>query len=285
MSLPGSLLDQITDLRPGDVAVLGLPYDAGSSFLRGASAAPAAIRAALLCDSTNLATESGRDLGSERGWRLVGDLDLSDEATAHGAIEASVAELLRRNLRTVCLGGDHSVSWPVLRAQASIHPRLNVLQIDAHPDLYDNLGGDRTSHASPFARVMEEGLASRLVQVGVRTMNPVQRAQAERFSVQVIDMRSFAARGLDALPPFEGPLYLSIDLDALDPAFAPGVSHHEPGGLSTRELLDIVQRVEGRLIGADIVELNPTRDLHGMTARVGAKLLKEILDRLLRDRA
>ena len=278
-----SLIEKIAGLRAGDVAVVGLPYDAGSSFRRGADAAPAAILEALHCPSAHLAAESGHDLAADPRWRSIGDLDLGDESTAHDVIEAGVRRLLEQDLRTVCLGGDHSVSAPILRAHAPRYPRLTLLQIDSHPDLYDVYEGDRASHACPFARVMEEGLVARLVQVGVRTLNPIQRAQAERFGVEVIDMRAFHHRGFDALPAFDGPLYMTIDLDALDPAFAPGVSHREPGGLSTRELIDIVQRAEGQLIGADIVELNPSRDVHDLTARVGAKVLKEVLDRLLAD--
>jgi arginase len=160
------------------------------------------------------------------------------------------------------------------------HPQLTVLHVDAHPDLYDAFDGDRHSHACPFARVMEEGLADRLVQVGVRTMNGHQRAQAERFGVEVIDMPAWAA---GRRPALDGPVYLSLDVDALDPAFAPGVSHREPGGLTTREALGLVQGAGGRLVGADLVELNPARDLADLTATACAKLVKEIVARLVRD--
>jgi arginase family enzyme len=130
----------------------------------------------------------------------------------------------------------------------------------------------------PFARIMEEGLATRLVQVGIRTMNPHQRAQAERFGADVIDMRHWRP-GLR--PDLDGPVYLSLDLDALDPAFAPGVSHHEPGGLSARDVLRLIQDAPGTLVGADIVEYNPARDLNGVTAMLVAKCLEELLARLL----
>jgi arginase family enzyme len=152
------------------------------------------------------------------------------------------------------------------------------LHLDAHPDLYDELEGNRYSHACPFARIMEEDLVVRLVQVGIRTMNPHQRAQAERFGVEVIEMRDW--------PPgpvfdFDGPVYLSLDLDVLDPAFAPGTSHHEPGGLSTREVLGLVQNLRAPIVGADIVELNPVRDPVGITAMAAAKLMKEVLALML----
>ena len=149
---------------------------------------------------------------------------------------------------------------------------------DAHPDLYDEFEGNRFSHASPFARVMEEGLAARLVQVGIRTMSGPQRLQVERFGVEVVEMRHFRpglALGL------EGPVYVTVDLDAFDPAFAPGVSHHEPGGLATRDVVDIILGLEAPVVGADVVEYNPTRDVVGVTAMLAAKLAKELAGRML----
>ena len=125
---------------------------------------------------------------------------------------------------------------------------------------------------------MEAGLASRLAQIGIRTLNAQQKEQAERFGVEIFEMREWS---LDKLPVFTGPLYISLDMDALDPAFAPGVSHHEPGGFSTRELLTIIQQLEGNIVGADIVEYNPVRDVVGVTAMTAVKLLKELLAKML----
>jgi arginase family enzyme len=158
------------------------------------------------------------------------------------------------------------------------HPSLTVLHIDAHPDLYTEFEGDRFSHACPFARIMEEGLAVRLVQVGIRTMTGHQRDQSERFGVEVIDMRAWE-RG--ARPAVNGPVYLTVDLDGIDPAYAPGVSHREPGGISVRDVINMVQQLRGSLVGADVVEYNPRQDLGGVTAFVAAKLVKEIADRML----
>jgi arginase len=180
--------------------------------------------------------------------------------------------------KPIALGGDHSVTYPILRAVSRYHPDLTILHIDAHPDLYDEFEGDRFSHACPFARTMEEGLARRLVQVGIRAMNRHQRSQAERFGVEVIDMRAWQA---GVRPVVEGSVYLSVDLDGLDPAFAPGVSHHEPGGLSVREVLSLVQDIRGTLVGADVVEYNPRRDVGGVTATVAAKIVKEVAGRML----
>ncbi|MCH9648316.1 MAG: agmatinase [Deltaproteobacteria bacterium] len=273
-----SLASLAQNLRAGSVGILGVPFDANSSFRRGAAAGPTSLRQALHSSSANLCAENGLDLASEASWVDLGDLELAHAEEALAAIETGAAKVLATDARLISLGGDHSIAYPLLRAHAQLYPKLNLLQIDAHPDLYEELDGNRFSHACPFARILEEGLVQRLVQVGIRTMNPHQQKQAERFGVEVIDMRSWRP---DIQLHFDGPVYLSVDLDALDPAFAPGVSHHEPGGLSTRDLLGIVQGFEGKLVGADIVELNPERDWMGMTAMAAAKILKEVLARLL----
>lgn len=209
----------------------------------------------------------------------AGDLVLGEGATAaRAAIEQGVGALLARGGRPVLLGGDHSVTYPVLRALRPGQRRLTILHIDAHADLYDQFEGDRFSHACPFARIMEEGLCDRLVQVGIRTLSDHQRAQAERYGVEIIDMRAWAA---GTRPVLTGPVYLSLDLDGLDPAFAPGVSHLEPGGLTTREVLGLIQGLPAPFVGADVVELNPARDPSGVTAMVAAKIVKEIASRML----
>lgn len=257
--------------------LLGLPYDAASSFMRGAAAAPAKIRAALHSPAGNTSTESLVDLAVPDVMQDAGDVDVSEPNTARDLIERAVERVLVAGGHPVSLGGDHAVTYPVLRAIRRYHPQLTILHIDAHPDLYDEFEGDRYSHACPFARIMEEGLADRLVQVGIRTMNGHQRAQAERFGVEVTDMRAWYA---GARPVVHGPVYLSIDLDGIDPAFAPGVSHPEPGGLSVRDVIALVQGVTSPPVGADIVECNPSVDANDLTARVAAKLVKEIVARM-----
>ena len=127
---------------------------------------------------------------------------------------------------------------------------------------------------------MEAGLAASLTQIGVRTVNAVQRAQIDRFDIAVFGPDDGRAR---AGGPAVGDVYVSFDLDGLDPAFAPGVSHHEPGGLSVRQALSLIPPSPGRVIGADVVEYNPARDLNRMTAAVCAKLVKELAARMLRD--
>lgn len=267
-------------IAAGQIALVGVPWDEGSSFLQGPSRAPGRIRAALFSPSSNSSTESGLELDGEPRLCDAGDLQVPAGDAAVSAIEAGIRALLDRGARVLALGGDHAVTYPILRAHDGRGERVSILHFDAHPDLYDGFGGNRFSHASPFARIMEAGLAKRLVQVGIRTMNQHQREQAARFGVEVIDMRAFTP---DLTLRFDEPVYVTIDLDALDPAFAPGVSHHEPGGLSTREVLGVIQRLQGKVIGGDVVELNPERDPTGVTAMVAAKLVKELFARLLVD--
>ncbi|MEM9357761.1 MAG: agmatinase [Pseudomonadota bacterium] len=265
------------------LAVLGLPQDNNSSFLIGPALAPARIRQAFFSPSANLFSELGFELTSPEVWIDAGDVDLDGMSgeDAFAAIHDRVAGLLSGGHRVISLGGDHSVSFPAIHAHASAIQKLSVLHIDAHPDLYEDMDGNRYSHASPFARLMENGTINRLVQVGIRTLTAHQREQAQKYNVEIHEMRDLS-RVSDIA--FDGAVYLSLDLDAMDPAFVPGVSHHEPGGLSVRDVLNIVHSFNGQLIGADLVELNPHRDLHDMTAMVAAKILKEMMGRILQDR-
>jgi len=261
------------DLKP---TLLGIPFDAHSSYLRGAADAPPLIRKAFHCDSSNSSTESGIELGSDSVLD-AGDLELSvDEAFT--TIEGAVGGLLDKGQSPLCLGGDHSITYPILRAFGKRFANLTMVHFDAHPDLYDEFQGNRYSHACPFARIMEEGLAKRLIQIGIRTMNAHQREQAVRFGVEVVEMRQLPS--LDKLR-LTGPVYVSFDIDVLDPAFAPGISHREPGGMSVREAISHLHAITGDMVGADIVEYNPTQDTSELTAMVCAKILKEILGKMI----
>ena len=260
----------------GVPTLIGIPFDGYSSYLRGAGDAPPKIREALRCDASNSWTETGVDLGVAGAYEDAGDLAFTEQ-DAFAAIESRVGALLEQEKRPVSLGGDHSITYPLVKAIARRHPELTIFHFDAHPDLYEEFEGNRLSHACPFARIMEAGLAKRLVQVGIRTLNRHQREQAARFGVEVVEMRG--------LPAYEklkavGPVYITFDMDALDPAFAPGVSHREPGGMSVREAIAHLHAIEGEIVGADLVEYNPVQDVAGLTATVAAKILKEILGKM-----
>ncbi len=262
-------------------SLLGIPFDAYSSFVRGPAQAPRKVREAFHSSASNYWTETGVDLGPEGTILDAGDLKLSSVEAAFQEIETAILRQLEKRLCPVLLGGDHSITLPIMRAIAHVYPKVTLVHFDAHPDLYDEFDGNRHSHACPFARIMEEKLATRLIQIGLRTVNGHQRDQAQKFGVEQYEMRS--------LPPakvlnLSGPVYVSFDMDVLDPAFAPGVSHREAGGLTTREAIRYIHALEGQIVGADIVEYNPARDVDGITASTAAKVLKEMLGMVITNK-
>jgi agmatinase len=267
-------------------SLIDLPFDAASSYMRGAAEGPAAIRKALRCDSSNMWTESGIDLGAEgafhdSGYVQPGPLGGTEEMLE--SIREGASRVAGSGYAPVFLGGDHAVTYPAFTGLLEHVSPVSILHFDAHPDLYDSFEGNRHSHACPFARIMEEGLARRLVQVGIRTSNSHQIEQAARFGVETITMTDLG-RAFEL--QFDEPLYISFDVDVLDPAFAPGVSHPEPGGMSTRDAIRIIQSVQAPVFaGADLVELNPSLDVRGITAMACAKILKEIMARFIASAA
>ncbi len=261
------------------VGLLGLPTDINSSHVRGAARAPQFIRDAMFSSSSNMWSETLVDLGAPGALRDEGDVELFEDDGDRDRITEAVDRVLAKGLKPLSFGGDHSVTYPVLRAIAKRHRELSILHFDAHPDLYDVFEGNRFSHACPFARIMDDRLAQRLVQVGIRTLNAHQQAQARKFGVEIIDMDDFDPR---QVPIPSGPIYVTIDLDGLDPAFAPGVAHPEGGGLSTRDVLRVLHRIAGPVVGADVVELLPSADQGGRTANAAAKLAKELAGLMMR---
>ncbi|KAL5073220.1 hypothetical protein RYX36_012204 [Vicia faba] len=271
-------------------SLLGVPLGHNSSFLQGPAFAPPRIREAIWCGSTNSTTEEGKDLKDSRVLTDVGDVPIQeirdcgvDDKRLMSVIGESVKLVMEEApLRPLVLGGDHSISFPVIRAVSEkLGGPVDVLHIDAHPDNYDAFEGNIYSHASSFARVMEGDYVRRLLQVGIRSITAEGRAQAKKFEVEQYEMRTFSRDRpfLENLKLGEGVkgVYISIDVDCLDPAFAPGVSHIEPGGLSFRDVLNILHNLQGDVVAGDVVELNPQRDtVDGMTAMVAAKLVREM---------
>jgi arginase len=262
-----------------NIAIIGIPFDEKSCYLRGASKGPQAIRAASTGKAINAWTELGRNLEVDGVLVDLGDVDATGNfEQVFSRIERSILEILEKKAVPVVLGGDHSISYPVVKAFAKKFKPLDILHFDAHPDLYEELYGDRFSHACPFARIMEQGLAENLVQVGIRAATGEHRAKVREHGIRMIEMKDIH----DNLSlEFSNPLYISFDLDSLDPAFAPGVSHHEPGGLSTRQALGILQTLKARIVGLDVVELNPERDVSGITAAAAVKLIKEVAGKII----
>jgi hypothetical protein len=174
--------------RAGRVGVLGIPFDANSSFRRGPARAPAAIRRALDSESGNTYSERGVRVWPSEFVVDHGDLRVPQRAGVRApldVIQRGVTRALATTPRLLLLGGDHAITYPVVRAMAQRWGRLSLLQFDAHPDMYPEYEGNRYSHASPMARILEEGLVERLVQVGIRSVSPAQTALARKHGVEV----------------------------------------------------------------------------------------------------
>ena len=256
------------------VGIIGIPYDEKSSFLKGTSEGPDKIREVLHDGSSSFESELGFELIEGNHFTDLGNIEVVDYLQD---IEKSISDALHKEQKIISLGGDHSIAFPVIKAFHRRYPNLHVLQLDAHTDLYEEFEGDRYSHACPFARVMEQNLTQSLTQVGIRVISNHQKEQQERFGVDIITMRDWQ-KGIR--PELKGPLYISLDLDVFDPGYAPGISHYEPGGMTPREVIELILDIDVPVIGADIVEYNPERDHHGMTANLAAKLLKELTGKM-----
>jgi agmatinase len=259
-------------------AFVGIADDSQSSFLRGPADAPGCIRRAYDGRCYNATTESGIDLSSS--VTDLGDLKPRrrwEESAA--SYRARIEEILKEGFTPFLAGGDHAVTVPVLQAFAVLRRSLHVIQIDAHPDLYPEFEGNPDSHACAGARALEMSHVASLTQIGIRTMNEEQKRQAERWSdrLHVLEARKVEGAPIPDLThiPTGAPVYLTVDMDGFDPAFAPGVSHPVPGGLTARQVLGLILRGHWTLVGMDVVEVNPSRDIQYATAILAARLLHE----------
>ncbi|CAM9398074.1 unnamed protein product [Chrysoparadoxa australica] len=261
-------------------ALMGICSDNGSSFMRGAASAPALIREAMQCPSANGYSELGVPIMEGlREWGNVSQEEYPTPAERRSEVRKRIQEMVKEKLHPMVLGGDHAITWPSFEALAhSLDCPLAILHLDAHPDLYADFEGNTHSHASPFARILEGGCCSKLVQVGIRATTPEQRELGRQAGVEVMEMRHMPdtaaklAEWLDVVLPAAAPLYVSLDLDVFEPGLVPGVAHYEPGGMTPRFVIDLIHGIPRPVVGADVVELNPYRDINGVTAMVAAKV-------------
>lgn len=268
------------------VGLLGMKDDSNSSFMRGASQAPRLIREAFLSSSSNTYCEHGIDIEAHvRDFRDITQPDARD------VVDEFIKDIVGNKLSPLVLGGDHSISYPLVKA-ASKHLKtpLVIVHFDAHPDIYSDFENNPHSHASQFARILESnGLCPQLISIGIRTTTPVQQKEIDKYGVRVIHAKDFPAHGRDCaalLAPYmtpTTPVYVSFDMDVIEPGMAPGVSHREGGGLTVRQAVDAIQAIPGMVVAADLVEFNPTRDVNGITAVVAAKILKELASKMIRS--
>lgn len=278
-----------------DVAVLGAPFDGAASFRPGARFGPAAVReaSALLrpynepLDLLPFARAQVVDAGDAGP-------DPLDVGAAHAAIQARAADLHDSGARVLGLGGDHSVALPLLRAAAARHGTLSLLQLDAHPDTWDEYFGHRVSHGTVMRRAAEEGAIDPAASVQIGLRGPLYSA-GDLEDNAALGFETLLARELDerrvegavalATKRLRSPVYVSVDVDVLDPAYAPGTGTPEPGGLTTRELLAILRGVAPAgldVVAADVVEVAPAYDPAGVTALAAAAAAYDLVGLMVR---
>jgi agmatinase len=256
---------------------VGLPEDSQSSYHHGSSRGPQRIRLAYDGNCYNSTSESGVDLAG-----AVADLgDLPSKSTwelTARSYQEFAAWLFQIYKIPFFAGGDHAVTIPIIAALAEIGEPVHIIQIDAHPDLYLDYEGSRNSHACTIARALEMSHVASVTQLGIRTMNASQKPLLEHYRERI---HIFSGRDLvGELPalshiPAGAPVYLTVDLDGFDPAFAPGTSHPVPGGLTPRQVLNLIQNAHWKLVGMDVVEVNPDLDFNDQTAILAARILHE----------
>jgi agmatinase len=257
-------------------ALFGAPLDVTGSFRPGARFGPAAVRAASpVLELWSPALGVGLE---ERPFADLGDLELppGEVEAALEAIERAVAEVLAAGRRPLLLGGEHLVTWPAVRAVAARYPDLAVLQVDAHADLRDAYLGRRASHATVMRRVAEVVGPKRVYQMGIRSGTVEEWAWGRAHTRFAPGARALPTGWREELAG--RPLYVTVDIDFVDPAAAPGTGTPEPGGATAAELLDLVDSLAGlRVVAADVVEVAPAYDPTGITAILAAKVVRELL--------
>ena len=279
-----------TDLAGVDAAVYGIPFDTATSFRTGARFGPEAIRSAsALLRPYNPAL--GVDVVETLSIVDYGDVPVSpgDTERTYGQVEAALAPLVEAGVFPLALGGDHSVTLAELRVLARKYGPLSLVQLDAHGDTWDEYFGQRFFHGTTFKRALEERLIdpAASVQAGLRGSlygpEDLESARALGFAVLPCEqLRTLGPGGYSSIVRERvgrRPVFLSFDIDVLDPAFAPGTGTPEVGGLSTAEALGCLRALGGiDLVGADVVEVSPSYDGPGQqTALAGANVAYELL--------
>ncbi|GAF46089.1 MULTISPECIES: agmatinase [Rhodococcus] len=280
-------LPRIEDVPRYDVAVVGIPFDTGVTYRPGARFGPAHIR-----QSSRLLRPYNPALDVEPFARQqvvdAGDIAFNpfDIDTAVAQIETSAYELIKDGATLVTLGGDHTIAYPLLKAVNRVHGPVALVHFDAHLDTWDTYFETPLTHGTPFRRAAEDGLFvyGHSAHVGIRgsLYSPNDLASDAELGFQIVHCREFTRRPIDDIIDQlrqtigETPLYVSIDIDVLDPAHAPATGTPEAGGMTSRELLDIIRGFDGlNLVGADIVEVSPAYDHAEITGVAAANLAYE----------
>jgi len=269
------MLFGIPQSEDANLYVLGIKWDLSSSYRRGSRDAPEAIREATSSLLYNSFSEELKNLKDLWKYRDLGDIEAFSYPEIMKEVE-KIVDISDEGL-FLFLGGDHSITYATLRAIAKHHKNFGLIYFDAHPDMYKSYDGDIYSHACPVRRIVENGIVKgeNIVQIGIRAATKEQMEFAKENGIEIITSSEiFKEKEIEI--PFEW-AYLSFDMDVLDPAYAPGVGNPEPGGLTTRELVEIIKNLNVGVISFDIVELNPHYDYKGITAFAAAKIIREVL--------
>jgi agmatinase/guanidinopropionase len=286
------------DLTGVDVAMLGVPFDSGTSYRSGTRFGPRSIReASLLLWGVNAVM----DVTPLEVLKVIdyGDVEVIpvDIIASMKAIESEVKKVLDKDVIVGVMGGDHSISLPVLRSHADKYGALSVIHLDAHPDTWQAEFGDHPySHGTPFRRAIEEGLidTNAYIQIGIRgpVSGPSDLEEARKLGAKVYTIGRCFEIGIPTLVNSvhevvgNRPVYISLDIDATDPAFAPGTGTPEVGGFSSYQMLQIVRGLRGlNLVGFDLVEVSPPYDPSGITSILAANLIFEMLSLIALRRA
>ncbi|MFX1254736.1 MAG: agmatinase [Promethearchaeota archaeon] len=279
------------NIEIANLCVLGLPWDASSSYRKGAHNAPTHIREATTGELYNPIPETGINIVDT--WRIYdcGNVDIYAKTATEAREEVyeSLKRVFRPSRRFLFLGGDHLATYFSFYSLMKLSGKnTGIIYLDAHPDLYDEYEGNKYSHACVLRRIIDETKINpeNIIQVGIRAPTPAQSDYAEKIGIKILSTKEFQANGAvqtakivrNYLSDNLDDVYLSIDLDVLDPAYVPGIGNPQPGGLSTRAIIDFIHALQGiKLIAADVVELCPVYDHAGISAFAAAKLIQETL--------
>ncbi len=258
-------------LEDAEISIIGAPYDLNSSRRYGSRCAPAAIR------------EESHYLEDNFNGRALYDVPVEDmgDATGNGwngfrdSLKGMVTDAISRNSIPLVIGGDHSITPVVVEALG--RKDISVLAIDAHLDFDDRLNGSRFSHGTPRRREAEMLGGERIHILGIRSWPENSRKEAENMGVHIHDAFEIMEKGVDSVELPEGPVYLTIDIDGLDPSYAPGTGTPEPLGLSPRDVMHIIERIHDRIVGMDIVEVCPPCDVNGITSTLASRIMAHFI--------
>jgi agmatinase len=281
-------LPHISDPEELDIALVGVPFDGGTTYRPGTRFGPRAVREqSVLIRPWNPELQVNpfaKYRIADYGDLSVNPLSIQD---TFQRVEQQMEPLLKPGTRCAAVGGDHSLSLPLLRARAKKYGPVAVIQFDAHNDLWDEYFGSKLSHGTPFRRAIEEGLIREqsFLQVGLRgqVYSSGDFDFARQHKIEMITAEEFHAKGMklfrEKAQAFHGkPVYITLDIDCVDPAFAPGTGTPQVGGFSSAQMLELVRGLRGlKIVGCDLVEVSPPYDNGSITSLLAANLLYELL--------